>query len=26
MYSIPYHLGENGTIIRDVQIYRTFDG
>lgn len=26
LYSIPYHLGENGRIIPDVQIYRTFDG
>lgn len=25
LYSIPYHLGENGRIIPDVQIYRTFD-
>lgn len=26
LYSIPYHLGANGRIIPDVQIYRTFDG
>ena len=26
LYSIPYHLGPNGRVIPDVQIYRTFDG
>ena len=26
LYSIPYHSGENGTIIPDIEVYRTFDG
>lgn len=26
LYSLPYHLGENGKIILDVEVYRTFDG